>query len=212
MRLMPGGMMGRDAGGSGGDSGGEALAVAALFHLRHQHFALHGSVRVGRAGAAAHQHAQKHVHLGKAALGCGPGQSIGKGHELVAHDGVVHDGPAMIEKPQRDGNKCQPGHRHSIKPDSGWEPPLSGKLWLHTSKILILQDCNVSIDIEGFWLRWTPFGHFCCPIHRELRTSALMERLPATYSFRHHRGLDNFCQDGKHYSPELQTGFSLHPR
>ena len=39
-----------------------------------------------------------------------------------------------------------------------------------------------------------------------------MEGLPATYGFRHHRGLDNFCQDRKPYSPELQTGLSLHPR
>ena len=39
-----------------------------------------------------------------------------------------------------------------------------------------------------------------------------MERLPATLGFRHHRGLDNFCQDGKPYSPELQTSLSFHPR
>ena len=116
-------------------------------------------------------------------------------------------------KPQRDGNKCQPGHRHSIKPDSGWEPPLSGSYWLHTSKILILQDCNVSIDIEGVLAAMDSVWALFAVLYIENQgTSAPMERLPATYGFRHHRGLDNFCQDGKPYSPELQTGLSLHPR
>ena len=55
-------------GGRSGDGGGERLGIAALFHLGDQHLRLHGAVGVGGAGAAAHQHAQQHVDLGKAAL------------------------------------------------------------------------------------------------------------------------------------------------
>ena len=68
--------------------------------FRHQHFALHRGVCVGRAGAAAHQHTEQDVHLRKAALGMAC-QGVREGHELVAHPGVVHDGTCHDEERDR---------------------------------------------------------------------------------------------------------------
>lgn len=67
MRLIPGGMMGVTHEDAAVIAAGKALAVAALFHLGHEQLALHGGVGVGRAGAAAHEHAQQDVDLRKAA-------------------------------------------------------------------------------------------------------------------------------------------------
>ena len=92
----------RDAARGRGDRGGEALAVAALFHLGHEHLALHGGVRVGRAGAAAHEHGEKDVDLRETALHVA-GQRVGKGHELFAHAGIVHQRTRHDEK--RDGEE-----------------------------------------------------------------------------------------------------------
>ena len=91
----------RDAGGGGRDRGGEALAVSALFHLGDQHLAFHRGIRVGGAGAAAHQHAEQHVDLCQTARPM-PGQRVGKGHQLVAHACVVHDGAGHDEEGNRE--------------------------------------------------------------------------------------------------------------
>ena len=91
---------GRDARGRRRDRGGKALAVAALFHLGHEQLALHGGVGVGRAGAAAHEHAQQDVDLRKAA-GQMPGERVGKVHEPRADAAVVHDRAAHDEKRDR---------------------------------------------------------------------------------------------------------------
>ena len=91
---------GRDARGRRRDRGGEALAVAALFHLGHEQLALHGGVGVGRAGAAAHEHAQQDVDLRKAA-GQMPGERVGKVHQPRADAAVVHDRAAHDEKRDR---------------------------------------------------------------------------------------------------------------
>ena len=91
---------GRDARGRRRDRGGEALAVAALFHLGHEQLALHGGVGVGRAGAAAHEHAQQDIDLRKAA-GQMPGERVGKVHQPRADAAVVHDRAAHDEKRDR---------------------------------------------------------------------------------------------------------------
>ena len=96
----PGRDDGRDARGRRRDRGGKALAVAALFHLGHEQLALHGGVGVGRAGAAAHEHAQQDVDLRQTAAHM-PGERVGKVHEPRADAAVVHDRPAHDEKRDR---------------------------------------------------------------------------------------------------------------
>ena len=39
-----------------------------------------------------------------------------------------------------------------------------------------------------------------------------MEDFPATFGCRHHRRIDNFCQDGNLHFSGLPPGFSFHPR
>ena len=69
-------------GGSCGDGSGKGLGVAALFHLGDQHLGLHGAVGVGGAGAAAHQHTQKHIDLSQTAahMAC---HTLTKVHHLI---------------------------------------------------------------------------------------------------------------------------------
>ncbi len=82
--------------------------------------------------------------------------------------------------------------------------PLPGSYWLHISIILILQDCNVSIAIKETWAAMDSIWALFAVLYIEnLIDPDQLENFLATYGFRHHRGLDNFCLDGKHYSPEL---------
>ena len=86
--------------GSSRNSSTEGSAVAAFFHFRHQHFALHRSIGIRTAGHAAHQQTQKHVNLRQTA-GHMTHEHVSKFHQLITDACIVHDRAGHNEEGNR---------------------------------------------------------------------------------------------------------------
>ena len=88
---------GRDQRRRRGNSGRERSVKAPLFHFRHQHFALHCSIRVGGTAQSAHERGQQHIYLRQTAPHMAHTE-IRKLHHARGNTGIIHQQPRCDKK------------------------------------------------------------------------------------------------------------------